>query len=318
MYILALETTGPLGSVALINEYGKTLCKISEETMSHLKDLMPMAQAILAEAGISPKDLSAVAASIGPGSFTGIRIGVSSARAIAQALNLPCISVPTLELFNPGCYQGCDPSNPDCDPSNPDCDPSNAGCSTPNFDADLIVPIFNARRNQVYGAIFDQEGKEILTPGPYMLGDVLNAIDTYASAKSDELAPTKCMGAGKEEAKLPYNILVKFYGDGIDAYEKKIVEHFDGTPDIALGRPSADTADSHPLGGNVRYDFADPSERYQKADMVAKLALAKYKAGDTCTVNELLPDYMRMTEAEQKLRDGTLSAKRNSVVITGK
>lgn len=325
MYILALETTGPLGSVALINEYGKTLCKISEETMSHLKDLMPMAQAILAEAGISPKDLSAVAASIGPGSFTGIRIGVSSARAIAQALNLPCISVPTLELFNPGCYQGCDPSNPDCDPSNPDCDPSNpdcdpsnAGCSTPNFDADLIVPIFNARRNQVYGAIFDQEGKEILTPGPYMLGDVLNAIDTYASAKSDELAPTKCMGAGKEEAKLPYNILVKFYGDGIDAYEKKIVEHFDGTPDIALGRPSTDTADSHPLGGNVRYDFADSSERYQKADMVAKLALAKYKAGDTCTVNELLPDYMRMTEAEQKLRDGTLSAKRNSVVITGK
>ncbi|MFQ7739823.1 MAG: tRNA (adenosine(37)-N6)-threonylcarbamoyltransferase complex dimerization subunit type 1 TsaB, partial [Emergencia timonensis] len=87
MYILAIETTGPLGSVAITDGAGNCSLKISGEEMNHLKDLMPMAQQLMDEWKLAKSDLSAVAASIGPGSFTGIRIGVSTARAVAQALN---------------------------------------------------------------------------------------------------------------------------------------------------------------------------------------------------------------------------------------
>ena len=99
MYILAIETTGPFCSVALVNDEGLFMEKSSEEEMNHLQGLLPLTQQLLDEAGVEKTQLTHVAASVGPGSFTGIRIGVSTARALGQALNLPLVAVPTLEAF---------------------------------------------------------------------------------------------------------------------------------------------------------------------------------------------------------------------------
>jgi tRNA threonylcarbamoyladenosine biosynthesis protein TsaB len=76
-----------------------------------------------------------------------------------------------------------------------------------------------------------------------------------------------------------------FTGDGIDAYGSII----EGTL---------------PEGS---YVFADEELRYQHAESVAKIALRKARAGDTLTYDELMPEYMRLAEAEQRLRAGTLS-----------
>ena len=100
MYILAIETTGPKGSVAVIDGEGTVTMRVSGEEMNHLKDLMPMAQQILTERGIAKADLSAVAASIGPGSFTGIRIGVASARAIAPVSYTHLFIVSAKRIFS--------------------------------------------------------------------------------------------------------------------------------------------------------------------------------------------------------------------------
>ena len=62
MYILAIETTGPKGSAALIDERGAVSCRISAEEMNHLKDLMPMAQALLDAENIAKSELAAVPA----------------------------------------------------------------------------------------------------------------------------------------------------------------------------------------------------------------------------------------------------------------
>lgn len=140
MYILALETTGPVGSAALIDERGQITEAVSGEAMNHLKDLMPMAKRLLDQRGVCQGDLTAAAASVGPGSFTGIRIGVTSARAICQALDIPAISVPTLDSFKVKCDGRT-----------------------------VIAPIINARRGQVYGAVFGEDGSDILKSGPYML-----------------------------------------------------------------------------------------------------------------------------------------------------
>lgn len=254
MYILAIETTGPKGSVALIGEDGKTTLKVSAEKMNHLKDLTPMAQQLLDEIGIGKSALTAVAASVGPGSFTGIRIGVATARAVAQALNIPAVAVPTLEAFKLKCGG-----------------------------EELVVPIFNARRGQVYGAVFDALGEDILKSGPYMLTDCFDALLSHFQKRQSALS---C------ETEQPLG--VRFYGDGIDAYREQIEE---------FAKSAART-----YGATVTP--APEAERYQTADMIARCVLAKVLSGDTLTAEELLPEYMRETEAEQKLKDGSLARER--------
>ena len=85
MFILAIETTGPYGSVALLDGDGNVLgYEVSRDTMSHLKDLIPMVDTVLKKSGVAKEEIDLMAPSVGPGSFTGIRIGVSTARALAR------------------------------------------------------------------------------------------------------------------------------------------------------------------------------------------------------------------------------------------
>ena len=102
MYILAMETTGPNASAALLRaaEPGSAPepeiieravllgQKTSYEAKNHLKNLMPLIQKLLTTCGVEKSQLTHIAVSVGPGSFTGIRIGVSTARALAQALHV--------------------------------------------------------------------------------------------------------------------------------------------------------------------------------------------------------------------------------------
>lgn len=235
MYILAIDTTGPVGSAALLDmESGAVISRETDENRAHLKNLAPMIREVTEEAGIEKKQIGFVAASVGPGSYTGIRIGVSTARAVAQALDVPCVRAGTLDLFRQNCGEG-----------------------------QPAAVIFNARRGQVYGAVFGEDGEDILAPGPYMLEDVTAAADR----------------AGIDPV---------FYGDGIDAYagHEKYGEYLKGRR------------------------FADKEKRYQNAAMTARAAAGMIRRGETCTVNGLLPDYMRKTEAEQRLEDGSLARAR--------
>ena len=134
MKILAFETSAKAASVAL-TDGGKLLAESYQKTgMTHSQTLMVMAQDLLKTCGLSPKDVDAVAVAAGPGSFTGVRIGVAAAKGYAWGGELPCYGVSTLEAMarNLGIWQG------------------------------YIVPAMDARRSQVYTAIFHAE-KGVLT-----------------------------------------------------------------------------------------------------------------------------------------------------------
>jgi tRNA threonylcarbamoyladenosine biosynthesis protein TsaB len=137
-YILNIETATKNCSVALAKE-GKIIRhkEISEEGYSHAERLHVFIEECILEAGISYKDLSAIAVSQGPGSYTGLRIGVSAAKGLCFALNIPLIAVDTLQTL----------------------------ASQANVTNGLIVPMLDARRMEVYSAVFNsklEKQREIL------------------------------------------------------------------------------------------------------------------------------------------------------------
>lgn len=97
MKILAVDTSATAASVAVAEE-NKLIGEFSINTsLTHSQTLMPMIEGLLKNAGISIDDIEAVAVNAGPGSFTGVRIGVAAVKGLAFPKNLPCVSVSTLQ-----------------------------------------------------------------------------------------------------------------------------------------------------------------------------------------------------------------------------
>ena len=129
MLILAFETSAKAGSVALMQS-GKLLAESYQNTaLTHSQTLLSMAENMLKSCGLIPKEVQAVAVAEGPGSFTGVRIGVAAAKGFAWGAQIPCYGVSTLEAMaqNAGIYQG------------------------------IVVCAMDARRAQVYNGIFRAE-----------------------------------------------------------------------------------------------------------------------------------------------------------------
>ena len=99
MKILAFETSAKAASVALM-EKGKLLGEAYQHTgLTHRQTLMVMAEDRLKTCNLTPKDVEAVAVAAGPGSFTGVRIGVAAAKGFAWGGELPCYGVSPLEAM---------------------------------------------------------------------------------------------------------------------------------------------------------------------------------------------------------------------------
>ncbi|MDH4404029.1 MAG: tRNA (adenosine(37)-N6)-threonylcarbamoyltransferase complex dimerization subunit type 1 TsaB [Flavobacterium sp.] len=126
-YILNLETATKNCSVS-ISQNGKTiLCKeMAEAGYSHAEKLHVFIEECLQELKLTPKDLSSVAVSQGPGSYTGLRIGVSAAKGLCFALHIPLIAIDTLLVL----------------------------ASQLTISEGIIIPMIDARRMEVYSAIF--------------------------------------------------------------------------------------------------------------------------------------------------------------------
>lgn len=99
MLLLAIDTSTSTGGVALRNEDGLIGALSVSVDLTHSEGLMPALDALLQRCGVALQDVGAVACSVGPGSFTGLRVGVAAAQGIAAARDLPCAAVPTLELL---------------------------------------------------------------------------------------------------------------------------------------------------------------------------------------------------------------------------
>ena len=130
MKILGLESSAKSASVALMED-GKLLARSFQNTgLTHSRTLLPMAEAMLQNCELGIADVDAVAVAVGPGSFTGLRIGISAAKGLAWARELPCIGVSTLEAM---------------------------AQNLAHLENTVLVCAMDARRSQIYNALFTSE-----------------------------------------------------------------------------------------------------------------------------------------------------------------
>jgi tRNA threonylcarbamoyladenosine biosynthesis protein TsaB len=151
VYVLGIDTATLVCSCAVVSS-DQTLAEYNLQVKkTHSERLLPLIDTMLRDAGLTVADLGAVAVTGGPGSFTGVRIGMVTAKALGQALEVPLAAVSTLEAL---------------------------AAQHPHFPG-IIAPILDARRDQVYNALFTsgQRPFRLTDDRAFSLGRLLGELD---------------------------------------------------------------------------------------------------------------------------------------------
>ena len=214
MRVLAVETSTLAGGAALLDGdrvVGQYLLDVS---VAHSERLMVAIDRLLGDAGWAPRDLEGLAVAVGPGSFTGLRIGLSTVKGLALALAIPVAAVPTLDAM----------------------------AATLPFAALPVCPTFDARKNEVYASLYRWDGRAMRREWDYLA-----------------------------------------------------VANDSGDVSILLGDGAASIATRHAR-------LAPPHRRTPSAAAVGFLGLGRFRAGEVVSATELVPFYLRPSEAELKRR----------------
>ena len=226
MLLLSFETSAKAAGAALFDE-DKLIGESYQNTgLTHSQTLMVMAEDLLTQCGKSAADVEAVAVAAGPGSFTGVRIGVAAAKGFAWGKELPCYGVSTLEAMalGLGVYDG------------------------------YVCPVMDARRAQVYNALF------------YVNQGAVNRVTQDRAIALAELA--------EELANLQKPVYL--VGDGSNLCYQTLHET---VPNLIL----------------------PPEHRmHQRATGVGLAALKRIAAGEAGNGGELVPNYLRLSQAERE------------------
>lgn len=182
MKILAIDTSALVATAALCENETPIAIYSQKSGMTHSQTMLPMIKNIMDNTGTSIDDIDMFAVSQGPGSFTGIRIGVSAIKGLAFGKNKICIGVSTLEAM---------------------------ARTVASFCTDAIIcPVMDARRNQLYNAVFEYRGGKLLR------------LTEDRTVMADDLA--------KELDALDRPVY--FIGDGYDIMEKRKLSYQRETP----------------------------------------------------------------------------------------
>jgi tRNA threonylcarbamoyladenosine biosynthesis protein TsaB len=214
MYILNIETATKNCSVSLAKNGETILCKeIAEQGYSHAEKLHVFIEEIIKETGIGVNDLNGIAVSKGPGSYTGLRIGVSTAKGLCYALGIPLISVDTLQVL----------------------------AKKVVVEDGLIVPMLDARRMEVYSAIFDKSYSKIkevqaeiltensyaeITDTIYFIGDCQEKCKTVLTATNFHFLPEIVFPSASEMSALSYEKFINNDFEDVAYFEPFYLKDF--------------------------------------------------------------------------------------------
>ncbi len=229
MKILAVDSSSLVASVALVEDE----VLLGEITLNykkkHSEKLVPMIQQLLEHIELTPDNIDLFAAATGPGSFTGLRIGIMTVKSMAYAVDKPVAGVTTLDAL---------------------------AYNVHHFDG-IICPIIDARNNQVYSALY-RYGGTLENISGYMADDIsiiISMINNYGSN-------------------------VVFVGDAVWLHKDRIIRQ---------------------LGGKAK--FVPGNLTVPRASSVAHLAYKKALRNETMKSFDLVPFYLRKSQAERMLEE---------------
>ncbi len=157
--ILCIETATSICSVALSRNSKVVTHREISGGYAHAEKLVQFISELIAEAGIANKDLEAISVSSGPGSYTGLRIGISTAKGLCYALDIPLISISTLQSLAWKLKEDFGKQN------------------TAEQMPVLFCPMIDARRMEVYTALYDENLKEVIPVSPLVIDE--SSFSTY-------------------------------------------------------------------------------------------------------------------------------------------
>lgn len=239
MRVLAIDSSGLTASVAIVEEE----VTIAEYTVNykktHSQTLLPMIDEMVKMTETDLDTIDAIAVAGGPGSFTGLRIGSATAKGLGLALDKPLIHIPTVDGLAYNVY-GCE---------------------------DLICPIMDARRNQVYTGMYTFSWKAGEKENQFLREPVFQVLKMQMAISVEELI-RRLNNYGRR---------VVFVGDGVPVYKNVLAE-----------------------GLKVPYTFVPAYMNRQRAAVVGTLGIKYYKAGKIETAMEHQPEYLRVSQAERE------------------
>lgn len=228
MKVLSVDTSSLVATCAVVDEE-KVLGEYTlNQDMTHSERLIPMIKVVMDSLGLEPKDIDLFAAASGPGSFTGLRIGLATIKGLAHVADKPVLGISTLEALAFNIPWG-----------------------------EVVIPIMDARRDRVFTGIYSWgNGKleDILKPTILEIDELLDFIDDNYED-------------------------VMFNGDGTNVFKERIVNR--------LGEKAL---------------FAPISLNMARASSVGELALLKWNEGKRENYFELVPDYLRESQAQREFK----------------
>lgn len=201
MKILALDCSAVSASCAISEEEKIIASSYVNVKLTHSETLLPMVESTLASAKLTLNDIDAIAINNGPGSFTGIRIGISAVKGMAEPRNLPCAAVSTLYSI---------------------------ACLHKNFSG-IVCAVMDARCNQVYNAIFKIENGEITRiceDRAVLIDEVISELDQMKDniiISGDGSALFRSYAESKENVIIAAEPLVNQNAVGVAAATKEIL-----------------------------------------------------------------------------------------------
>ena len=213
-YILNIETATRNCSVALAKDGETILCKeIAEIGYSHAEKLHVFIYEILKEANIHFNEIKAIAVSQGPGSYTGLRIGISAAKGFCYALDIPLIAIDTLAIL----------------------------AHQVKVEEGIIIPMIDARRMEVYSAVFDSDFKKIrdvkaeiiseesfaeLSENSFFVGDCQEKCQEVLTKENFKFIPEIKFPSAKEMSALSFEKFAKNQFEDVAYFEPFYLKDF--------------------------------------------------------------------------------------------
>jgi len=226
--VLAVDTSSVVATCAVVDEE-KVLGEFTlNQDMTHSEKLIPMIKVVMDSLGLRPEDIDLFAAAVGPGSFTGLRIGLATIKGLAHVVDKPVLGISTLEALAFNISWG-----------------------------ETVIPIMDARRDRVFTGIYSCENGILLNrlePTIFEVDKLLDFVDDNYER-------------------------VMFNGDGTNVFKERIIDRL---KDKAL--------------------FAPVSLNMARASSVGELALNKWNAGERESYFQLVPDYLRESQAQRELK----------------